>query len=180
VSAIAWRGVVTVAVATLLAGCSLFRRDDVAALRSRELMVPVAGVRPEDVPDTFDDSRSGGRRHLALDILAPRGTPVVAADEGVVLALRENRRGGLTVYATDPERRFVYYYAHLDHYRAGLRRGDRIARGELLGYVGTTGNADRHEPHLHFQVMRFPDDGRWWDGTPIDARCCFARAGRAP
>jgi murein DD-endopeptidase MepM/ murein hydrolase activator NlpD len=167
--------------AGLLAGCSLFRgRDDVAAaLRTRELMVPVAGVRPADVPDTFDDPRDGGaRRHEALDIPAPRGTPVVSADDGIVLALRTNQLGGRTVYAADPDRRFVYYYAHLDR-RTELPPGTSIARGDVLGTVGATGNADRREPHLHFQVMTYPETGRWWDGRPIDPRPFLARPGRA-
>ncbi|MGH7895943.1 MAG: M23 family metallopeptidase [Candidatus Binatia bacterium] len=179
----AWLGAVAVAVLPwVLAGCSLLgvSQPPIDALRARLLMVPVAGVRPDEVPDGFDASRASGlRRHQALDILAPRGTSVVAADDGVVLALRDNRRGGLTIYATDPDRRFVYYYAHLDRYGAGLRRGARITKGEVLGFVGTTGNADRAEPHLHFQVMIFPDDGRWWHGTPIDPRPYFARAGQA-
>jgi murein DD-endopeptidase MepM/ murein hydrolase activator NlpD len=166
--------------ACLLAGCSLFRgRTDVAAaLRARDLMVPVAGVRPADVPDTFDERRDGGaRRHGALDIPAPRGTPVVSADDGVVLALRTSRLGGRTVYASDPDRRFVYYYAHLDR-RTDLRPGTAIARGDVLGTVGTTGNADRREPHLHFQVTIYPESGRWWDGLAVDPRPFLMRVGR--
>lgn len=160
-------------VVTALAGCGLFRRElDVgAALAARRLMVPVAGVRPSDVPDTFEAPRDGGtRRHGALDIPAPRGTPVVSADEGVVLAVRTNRLGGHVVYATDPDRRFVYYYAHLDRPCEGLRPGTRLARGDLVGTVGTTGNADHREPHLHFQVLVYPADGAWWEGRPIDPR----------
>jgi len=166
----------------LLAGCTLFGGGASSidrALRARRLMVPVAGVEPGDVPDTFDAPRAGGRRrHQALDIPAPRGTPIVAADDGVVLELRANRLGGLTIYATDPDRRFVYYYAHLDRYRAGLRRGTTLGKGDVVGYVGTTGNADRAEPHLHFQVMVFPAGGEWWDGTPVDPRPYLASAGR--
>ena len=175
------RGAAAAVLAAPLAACAHVGRDAAAlhALCARRLMVPVSGVRPAEVPDTFEASRGiGFRRHRALDIPAARGTPVVSADDGVVLALRENRRGGRTVYATDPDRRFVYYYAHLDHYRPWLRHGEALVRGDVLGAVGTTGNADRDWPHLHFQVMGFPADGRWWDGTPIDPRSCFALEGR--
>jgi murein DD-endopeptidase MepM/ murein hydrolase activator NlpD len=163
-----------------LAACGLRRGDLATALRARGLMVPVAGVDPAGVPDTFEEARDGGRRrHLAHDIPAARGTPVVAADAGVVLAVRENHRGGRTVWTCDPDRRFVYYYAHLDRPRPDLRAGTRVARGELIGWVGTTGNADRAGPHLHFQVATYPASGRWWDGEPIDARPFFRDPGRA-
>jgi murein DD-endopeptidase MepM/ murein hydrolase activator NlpD len=165
-----------------LAGCGVFRREsDVgAALAARRLMVPVAGVRPADVPDTFVAPRDGGaRRHGALDIPAPRGTPVVSTDDGMVLAVRTNRLGGRVVYATDPDRRFVYYYAHLDRPRDGLRPGTRLARGDLIGTVGTTGNADRREPHLHFQVLVHPGTDAWWDGRPIDPRPYLVATGVA-
>jgi murein DD-endopeptidase MepM/ murein hydrolase activator NlpD len=141
-------------------------------------MVPVAGVDPADVPDTFDAARDGGRRrHEALDIPAPRGTPVVSTDDGVVLAIHESRAGGRTVYATDPDRRFVYYYAHLERYRTGLRAGTTLARGDVLGAVGTSGNADHDFPHLHFQVTVVGDDGDWRHGRAIDPRPFLARPG---
>jgi peptidoglycan LD-endopeptidase LytH len=140
-------------------------------------MVPVAGVSPAQVPDTFRSPR-GGRIHDAVDIPAPRGTPVLSADAGRVLRLARNRKGGLTIYATDESARFVYYYAHLNAYRAGIGKGTRLARGQVIGYVGTSGNADRREPHLHFQVMVRPDDGRWWGGQPVDPRPFFVTAGQ--
>ncbi len=168
---------------TALAGCSLIggRGGDVTgALRDRRLMVPVAGVSPGEVPDTFGARRDGGlRTHGAVDILAPRGTPVLSADDGRVLRLKTNRRGGLTIYATDPTGRFVYYYAHLERYRPGLAAGESLSRGEVIGFVGTTGNADRREPHLHFQVLVRDGGSRWWDGEPVDPRPYFASAGRA-
>jgi murein DD-endopeptidase MepM/ murein hydrolase activator NlpD len=151
---------------------------DLDYLRGRRLMVPVDGVRPDDVPDSFDARRGGGRRHNALDILAPRGTPVLAAADGRVLRIRENAAGGRTIYAVDDEERFVYYYAHLERYRDGLREGDGIVQGEVLGYVGTTGNAPKDTPHLHFQIMRYEDRKRWWDGTPVNPRDFLVQEGR--
>jgi murein DD-endopeptidase MepM/ murein hydrolase activator NlpD len=142
--------------------------ETVNYILGRGLLVPVAGVVASQLRDTFDEGRDGGRVHRALDILAPRGTPVIAADDGRVLRVRRNALGGNTVYATDPAGRVVYYYAHLDAYRPGLAEGATIARGDLLGIVGTTGNAPKHTPHLHFQVMRMPPDGKYWDGDAIN------------
>jgi murein DD-endopeptidase MepM/ murein hydrolase activator NlpD len=141
-------------------------------------MVPVAGVSPDEVPDNFRAPRGGGRIHHAVDIRAPRGTPVLSADDGRVLRLHRNRKGGLTIYATDPSERFVYYYAHLDAYRHGLARGAHLIRGQVIGFVGTTGNAHRREPHLHFQMMVRRKDRRPWGGEAIDPRLFFTRAGR--
>jgi peptidoglycan LD-endopeptidase LytH len=142
---------------------------DFAYLRDRGILVPVAGADATRIRDSFADPRDGGSRiHHALDIMAPRGTPVLAADDGHVLRLSTNRLGGITVYAMDPLARLVYYYAHLDGYHPGLHEGQRLARGDTLGYVGTTGNAPPNAPHLHFQVMRMPDDGRYWAGEPIN------------
>lgn len=152
--------------------------EDLAYLRERELLVPVAGVRAARITGTFDDDRSGGRTHHATDILAPRGTPVLAADEGRVWKMRSNALGGITIYAVDPLERFVFYYAHLDHYREGLAEGAAVQKGDTLGYVGTTGNAPPNVPHLHFQVARLGADKRWWAGTPVDA-LLFLRAADA-
>ena len=142
--------------------------ETVNYILGRGLLVPVAGVAVSQLTDTFDEGRDGGRVHRALDILAPRGTPVLAADDGRVLRVRPNALGGNTVYATDPAGRVVYYYAHLDAYRAGLAEGQTIARGDVLGTVGTTGNAPKDTPHLHFQVMGMPADGKYWDGDAIN------------
>jgi murein DD-endopeptidase MepM/ murein hydrolase activator NlpD len=139
-------------------------------LRSRGLMVPVAGVRVRDVPDNYRAARAGGLRHNATDILAPRGTPVLAVDAGRILRLSRNAAGGTTIYATDPAERFVYYYAHLDRYHPDLRDGMRVEKGQVIGYVGTTGNAPANTPHLHLQVMRARDVRRWWEGVPLDVR----------
>lgn len=140
-------------------------------------MVPVEGVEPSRVTDSYNAKR-GARVHRAVDILAPRGTPVLAADEGRVLRLRTNAAGGITVYAIDSREQVVYYYAHLDGYRSGLAEGMKLAQGDVVGYVGTTGNAPPDTPHLHFQVLRLRADGKWWDGEPIDPRPYFARTGR--
>jgi peptidoglycan LD-endopeptidase LytH len=170
-----------VAVACVVAGCALLRREIPSneALRARQLMVPVAGVSPGEVPDTFPSPRAGGGIHGAVDILAPRGTPVLSADAGRVLRLHRNRKGGLTIYATDETERFIYYYAHLDRYRDGIGKGTRLARGQVIGYVGTTGDADSREPHLHFQIMVRQPGGGWWNGEPVDPRPFFVSTGRA-
>ena len=137
-------------------------------LMTRDMLVPVAGTSVKQLEDTFDEGRDGGRVHRALDILAPRGTPVLAADSGRILRVRFNALGGNTIYALDPQGRIVYYYAHLDAYRRGLTEGEVVARGDTLGFVGTTGNAPKDTPHLHFQVMRMPPDGKYWDGEAIN------------
>jgi peptidoglycan LD-endopeptidase LytH len=142
--------------------------ETVNYILGRGLLVPVAGIAVSQLSDTFDEGRDGGRVHRALDILAPRGTPVLAADDGRVLRVRPNALGGNTVYTTDPEGRVVYYYAHLDAYQPGLTEGAAVARGDVLGIVGTTGNAPKDTPHLHFQVMRMPSDGKYWDGDAIN------------
>jgi murein DD-endopeptidase MepM/ murein hydrolase activator NlpD len=147
-------------------------------LSERSLMVPVEGVGPEKVPDTYQQPRDGGARtHQAVDILAKRGTPVLSVDSGTVLRLTKSTLGGITIYATDPARRFVFYYAHLDGYAEGLREGQAIAQGEVIGYVGTTGNAPKNTPHLHFQVMRFVDAKTWWNGPPVDPRPFLSQSG---
>ncbi len=170
-TAAATRGRVEVAgvgAPTIAAGAVAVSPEDLAYLRERELLVPVAGVRVTKIVGTFDDDRSGGRTHHATDILAARGTPVLAADEGRVWKMRSNALGGITIYAVDPLERFVFYYAHLDHYRDGLVEGATVQKGDTLGYVGTTGNAPPDTPHLHFQVARLGADKRWWAGTPVD------------
>lgn len=142
--------------------------DETASLYGRSLMVPVDGLFPTSLRDNFGAPRGGNRLHAALDIMAPRGTPVVAADSGKVLKVRSNTLGGRTVYLIDHDERFVYYYAHLDRYADGIKEGQRVVPGDVLGYVGTTGNAPPNTPHLHFQVLRYKGNGRWWDGEPLN------------
>jgi murein DD-endopeptidase MepM/ murein hydrolase activator NlpD len=146
-------------------------------LASRQLMVPVDGVRVAQVPNNFSAGRSG-RAHNAHDIMAKRGTAVLSADDGEVLRLATNELGGITIYATDPATKLVYYYAHLDRYASGLKPGSALKRGEVIGYVGSSGNAVASAPHLHFQVAKLADVARHWEGEPIDARSYFALDGR--
>lgn len=131
------------------------------------LLVPVRGVSRSELRDTFDERR-GDRRHEALDILAPRGTPVMAVADGHVEKLFTSLPGGLTIYHFDPTGTHCYYYAHLDRYAGGLREGQQVRRGQVLGYVGTTGNAPKDTPHLHFAVFRLGPEKRWWDGEPVN------------
>jgi murein DD-endopeptidase MepM/ murein hydrolase activator NlpD len=136
-------------------------------LRQRALQFPVAGV-PRVLTDSFDDPRSGARLHHAVDIMAPRGSPVRAVDEGTIVKLASGRAGGTTVYQYDPAERYCYYYAHLQGYAPGLREGQKVARGDVIGYVGTTGNAPARAPHLHFAIFRLDDRKEWWNGMPVN------------
>jgi murein DD-endopeptidase MepM/ murein hydrolase activator NlpD len=147
--------------------------EELAELAS-DLIVPVAGVQPKDLLDTFDEPRDS-RRHHALDIPAPRGTPVVSATAGRVLRVFSSQAGGLMVYASDPTNRFVLMYAHLDRYANGLADGMPLQRGDTIGFVGTTGNAPPSVPHLHFGIARTSNVGRWWTGMPVDPRPLLQR-----
>ena len=133
-----------------------------------DLTIPVVGLTPADLVDTFDDARSEGRVHDAIDILAPRGTPVVAAAPGVVARLFESEKGGRTVYVLGADRRTVYYYAHLDGYAPGLADGQTVRRGQAIGTVGSTGNASPEAPHLHFAIWTAPSAEAFWDGVPLN------------
>ena len=141
--------------------------DDLRYLRSRDLIVPVAGISAAAIPSSFADKR-GSRQHNAIDILAPRGTPVLAADDGILAKIDTSAGGGLSLYIAGPQERFIYYYAHLDAYRRGIKEGMRISKGDTIGYVGTTGNAPANTPHLHFAIARADRDKRWWKGTPLN------------
>lgn len=142
--------------------------SEVEYLSARHIMLPVAGADMSKVDDSFNEARDGGRMHRAIDILAPRGTPILSADDGKILRMTTNTLGGISMYTVDSESRLVYYYAHMDHYNDAMSPGRAIAKGDTLGYVGTTGNAPKDTPHLHFQVMRWPADGKYWNGDPID------------
>jgi len=148
-------------------------------LRSRRPSLPVAGVGVGGLRDMFADAR-GGRPHEALDIAAPRGTPVHAVDDGTVAKLFTSVPGGLTVYQFDPSGRIAYYYAHLDRYADGLKEGAALRRCDVIGYVGSTGNASAEAPHLHFAVFGLGLERRWWEGVAINPHpALVAGGGRA-
>jgi murein DD-endopeptidase MepM/ murein hydrolase activator NlpD len=147
---------------------SLSHVDDLAELRRRRLTVPVEGVTRAELRDSFDDLRGGSRTHLAIDIMAPRHRSVVAVEDGTVARLFRSSAGGISLYQFGSDGRFAYYYAHLERYVPGLAEGDAVRRGQVIGYVGTTGNAPRDAPHLHFAIFRLTPDRRWWDGVPIN------------
>ena len=151
-----------VAVAPAVSGAGV---DD---LRQRHLTLPVQGIKQDQLTDTFNDMRGTSRRHEALDVLAPRHTPVLAVEDGTIAKLFVSDAGGITLYQFDPTSAYAYYYAHLERYADGLKEGAPIKRGQVLGYVGTTGNAPRDTPHLHFAIFKLGDDKKWWQGTPID------------
>jgi peptidoglycan LD-endopeptidase LytH len=134
------------------------------------LYFPVAGMDSTRLDDSYDAPRDGGvRKHNAIDIMAPRGSAVLAVQDGRVLKLSNNPKGGITVYASDLEDQFVYYYAHLDRYHPRMYNGKPLMRGDTIGYVGTTGNSPANLPHLHFQIMRMPADKRSFStGTPVN------------
>ncbi len=133
-----------------------------------QLLLPVGGVRPEQLQDTFTDARSEGRSHDAIDIMAATGTPVLAVDDGTIVKLFTSKPGGYTIYQFDPSTRWAYYYAHLDRYAEGLHEGQAVARGDLIGYVGFSGNANPAAPHLHFGIFLLGPEKNWWQGTPIN------------
>ena len=134
---------------------------------SSEVIVPVLGVAPDRLVSTFNQARVGHVHH-ALDILAPRGTPVLAAVDGTIRKLFFSGAGGITIYQFDRAQSLVYYYAHLDRYADGLREGMQVKQGDVIGYVGTTGNAPEGTPHLHFAIARLTPAKTWWEGEAID------------
>jgi peptidoglycan LD-endopeptidase LytH len=142
--------------------------EAISALTKRNLSIPVEGVKPGALMDTFNDARAAGRRHDAIDIMAPRGTEVLAADDGTIAKLFTSKAGGLTIYQFDPAQTFSYYYAHLDRYAPGLAEHQPVKRGQLIGYVGSTGNAAENAPHLHFAIARLGTDRAWWRGDSIN------------
>ena len=133
----------------------------------RTLAMPVDGVDRSELRDAFADAR-GERTHEAIDILAPRRTPVLAVDNGRIAKLFSSKAGGLTIYLFDPSETLSYYYAHLDGYAPGLKEGQRVNKGDVIGYVGTTGNAPPDTPHLHFAVSRLTPERQWWKGEAIN------------
>ncbi len=133
-----------------------------------QLIIPVAGVRADQLIDTYDQSRSEGRTHDAIDIMAPADTPVLAAADGQIQKLFQSERGGTTIYQLSADQKMIFYYAHLARYADGLTEGKQVKQGETIAYVGDTGNAGPGNYHLHFSIAVVSDPKRYWDGTNIN------------
>lgn len=132
------------------------------------LIIPVAGVSRDQLLDTFSAARGDGRVHDAIDIAAPKGTPVLAVGPGKILKLFQSKAGGTTVYQLSGDEKFIYYYAHLDRYADGLYEGRFVIQGETIAYVGDTGNAGAGNYHLHFSIATTSDPKRWWEGVNVN------------
>ena len=132
------------------------------------LIIPVSGVKADQLRDTFAEARYEGRVHDAIDIPAPQGTPVLAAADGEIARLFQSERGGTTIYQLSTDKKLVYYYAHLQRYADGLVAGKFVRQGEVIAYVGDTGNAGAGNYHLHFSIAILADPKRYWEGTNIN------------
>jgi len=141
------------------------------------LRMPIDGADIEAFKGGFEERRGGDRPHEAVDMLAPRNTPVYAVENGTIAKLFYSKAGGLTIYQFDPSGRLCYYYAHLERYAEGLRDGQTVKQGEVIGYVGTSGNAPAGTPHLHFAVFELKGDRKWWQGRPLDPYQVFRDRG---
>lgn len=141
---------------------------DAAVPVENQLLIPVAGIKASALRDTFNQARSAERRHEAIDIVAPKGTQVFAVADGKIAKLFNSKLGGLTLYQFDTNAQLAYYYAHLDRYADDVQEGMALKRGDLVGYVGTSGNADPNTPHLHFAVFVLGPEKQWWKGSPIN------------
>jgi murein DD-endopeptidase MepM/ murein hydrolase activator NlpD len=151
----------------------------VEELARRGLRLPIDSMDPEPLKGAFDERRGGGTRvHEAVDILAPRNTPVRAVENGTIAKLFLSKAGGRTIYQFDPSGRFCYYYAHLERYADGIREGQSVSRSDIIGYVGTSGNAPPNTPHLHFAIFQLTPARHWWQGTPIDPYLVLMGAAR--
>lgn len=139
-----------------------------AIAANASLLIPVAGIKPEQLQDTYTQSRSEGRTHNAIDIIAARNTPIVAAADGQIIKLFNSERGGITLYQLGTDNRTVYYYAHLERYADGITENRFARRGEIIGYVGDSGNAGRDNCHLHFSIWLVTDPKRYWDGENVN------------
>lgn len=161
-------------------GIDISRREPVAVAGAEpspaDLLIPVQGTSAAELTDTFVDARSEGRLHDAIDIMAPAGTPVLAVSDGHIEKLFDSARGGLTIYQFEPSGRYTYYYAHLQRYADGLAEKQWIKRGQVIGYVGSTGNADPAAPHLHFAIFLLGPERRWSEGTAINPYPALTRS----
>jgi len=142
--------------------------SDLSRLRARDLQIPVRGFRASEISDNYTQGRAGGALHEALDIMAPRGTPVLAVEDGRIAKLFLSKPGGITLYQFDPDGEFAYYYAHLDAYAEGMAEGGSVRKGQVIGYVGSSGNASADAPHLHFAIYKLGAEKQWWRGTPLN------------
>lgn len=143
-------------------------REELRPATAARLVIPVAGVRERDLKDSYGAGRSGGRKHKGADIFAAEGTPVLAAAGGVIVKRATSAQGGISLYQRDADGRTIYYYAHLQRYRAGIKEGDLVRAGDVIAYVGHTGNAPAGNPHLHFAVYTVSDPNRWWRGRDLN------------
>ena len=150
--------------------------DGAVLLAARRPMVPVEGIAPQALLDNYEQGR-GARKHEAIDIMAPRGTRVFAVDDGKLVKLFRSVPGGLTAYQFDSQGELAYYYAHLDRYAEGLKEGAALKRGDLIGYVGSSGNASSEAPHLHFAVFRLGLEKKWWKGDPVNPYLALRNGG---
>jgi peptidoglycan LD-endopeptidase LytH len=142
--------------------------QDLDYLAARNLLIPVMGVKGAQLRDSFAQTRSGGRRHEAIDIMAPQGTPVLATAAGAVIKLFQSEKGGTTLYQLDPSGRYDYYYAHLMRYADGVVEGKELKRGDVIAYVGDTGDAGAGNFHLHFAISKLLSPRKWSGGEPIN------------
>jgi murein DD-endopeptidase MepM/ murein hydrolase activator NlpD len=142
--------------------------SDLSRLRARDFAIPVKGFSASDLSDNYTQGRAGGALHEALDIMAPRGTPVLAVEDGRIAKLFLSKPGGITLYQFDPNGEFAYYYAHLDAYADGIAEGGTVRKGQVIAYVGSSGNASPDAPHLHFAIYKLGPDKQWWRGTPLN------------
>lgn len=162
-------------VASAVEGTSTVTQADLDDLATRNLLVPLEGVKANQLRDTFNQARSEGRQHDAIDIMAPQGLPVLATTDGTVIKLFQSERGGITLYQIDPSGRYVYYYAHLARYADGIAEGKQVRRGDVIAYVGDTGNAGPGNFHLHFAISKITSPRQWSGGDPINPYPLLAR-----
>ncbi len=146
----------------------LITEADLTYLRGRNLLMPAQGVSSKQLRNTYEEARSQGRQHNAIDIMAPQGTPVLAVDDGVAIKLFQSDKGGITLYQLDPSGKYAYYYAHLTRYAEDMVEGKTLKRGDVIGYVGDTGNAGKGNYHLHFEVSKLTAPRKWYGGIPIN------------